>query len=80
MSLVGKREEFRLNPCSNGMALEQSKKNSIMKTNVTVLILVLMEWRWNITSRTRSMAVGRLNPCSNGMALEHEKERIFQER
>ena len=51
-----------------------------MKTNVTVLILVLMEWRWNITSRTRSMAVGRLNPCSNGMALEHEKERIFQER
>ena len=37
----------RLNPCSNGMALERAT-NVDIGSILTVLILVLMEWRWNI--------------------------------
>ena len=37
----------------------------------TVLILVLMEWRWNKNKKTmKKNSIFCLNPCSNGMALE----------
>ena len=36
-----------LNPCSNGMALEHMKKVNVDE-KTRVLILVLMEWRWNL--------------------------------
>ena len=36
-----------LNPCSNGMALELNNYDNILRS-CFVLILVLMEWRWNI--------------------------------
>ena len=44
-----------LNPCSNGMALELlllTKKYHY----VQVLILVLMEWRWNILFHQKKLS------------------------
>ena len=37
-----------LNPCSNGMALELYFVVNYFMVMKKVLILVLMEWRWNI--------------------------------
>ena len=41
-------DSARLNPCSNGMALEQTKHQT-KQHYLNVLILVLMEWRWNLS-------------------------------
>ena len=61
---------FCLNPCSNGMALEH-KIMQIVYQILPVLILVLMEWRWNsVKTLNYEEKFLRLNPCSNGMALE----------
>ena len=47
--LVMNKNEICLNPCSNGMALEQTNNYEKEKW-FEVLILVLMEWRWNINN------------------------------
>ena len=58
-----------LNPCSNGMALEHYDYNNFFRSS-SVLILVLMEWRWNLSELYLLFLIKSLNPCSNGMALE----------
>ena len=51
------------------MALEPDLADTYKKA-VEVLILVLMEWRWNIINIKNQENYESLNPCSNGMALE----------
>ena len=67
-----------LNPCSNGMALEHYDYNNFFRSSSVLILvlmewrwLVLMEWRWNLSELYLLFLIKSLNPCSNGMALEH---------
>ena len=59
-----------LNPCFNGIQMERSLKMRGMPS-ISVLILVLMEYKWNstCTSAVPDWMTG-LNPCFNGIQME----------
>ena len=61
--------EKSLNPCFNGIQMEQAER-AIAAAEVVVLILVLMEYKWNLTLFGARILILCLNPCFNGIQME----------
>ena len=63
-------EPISLNPCFNGIQMEQNQAESGLLGKF-VLILVLMEYKWNSSSSSsKPYSTKCLNPCFNGIQME----------
>ena len=61
----------RLNPCFNGIQMEHLLLCQSDYQYLAVLILVLMEYKWNVNQvHFLSTPPWSLNPCFNGIQME----------